>query len=372
MAQNYVASYSTDGINYTALTNVQEINLSVGRQRQLDAYNASSGNIVMRYPTGFASPIAALTSGNFIRITNATSGQFMFYGTINNVEVQYGIPYAGGVGQADYMTISVEGYFARFGRVQGLNYAMGSAAVFTQMSTCQAQTGLLISASTGVNQVMAATTVSSTWGDWVNKTLVSINGRMWDAYGSAVSIQSPFESFSSSITFSDTTNNATNQVYDQINFGSYADNFYTQVTVSPESFAAQTVQTGSAPYRTLDMNTFNSSTAQATDYANYLLANYKTQGFALLSISCLAEAQNTFKLDSISGYSGTQFSTTPGTKVSVVFRGTTFNCVVEGVSMSANPGSSRYTYYLSGADLNAYLLLDNAVFGKLDNNKLGY
>lgn len=372
MPQNYVASYSTDGTTYTDLTNVQDISLSVGRQRQLDPYNASTGTIVMRYPTGYASPITALTSGNFIRITNASSGQFMFYGTINNVEVGYGIPYGGGVGQADFMTITVEGFFARFGRVQGLDYAMASGAVFTQMSTCQTETGLSISASSSVNQVMAATTVSSTWGDWVNKTLVSINGRLWDSYGLSVSVQSPFESFNSAITFSDTTNNATNQVYDQINFGSYADNFYTQVTVDPESFAAQTVQTGSAPFRTLNMNTFNSSTSQATDYANYLLANYKTQGFALLSISCLAEAQNTFELDSVSGYSGTQFSTTPGTKVSVVFRGTTFNCVVEGVTMTATPESSRYTYYLSGADLNAYLLLDNTVFGTLDNNKLGY
>lgn len=372
MPQNYVASYSTDGTTYTDLTNVQDISLSVGRQRQLDPYNASTGTIVMRYPTGYASPITALTSGNFIRITNASSGQFMFYGTINNVEVGYGIPYGGGVGQADFMTITVEGFFARFGRVQGLDYAMASGAVFTQMSTCQTQTGLSISASSSVNQVMAATTVSSTWGDWVNKTLVSINGRLWDSYGLSVSVQSPFESFNSAITFSDTTNNATNQVYDQINFGSYADNYYTQVTVDPESFAAQTVQTGSAPFRTLNMNTFNSSTFQATDYANYLLANYKTQGFALLSISCLAEAQNTFKLDSVSGYSGTQFSTTPGTKVSVVFRGSTFNCVVEGVTMTATPESSRYTYYLSGADLNAYLILDNTVFGTLDFNKLGY
>jgi hypothetical protein len=40
--------------------------------------------------------------------------------------------------------------------------------------------------------------------------------------------------------------------------------------------------------------------------------------------------------------------------------------------MSATPESSTYTYYVSGADLNAYLILDNAVFGQLDNNKLGY
>ena len=372
MPQNYVAAYSTDQVNYTALTNVQNISLNVGRQKQLDPYNASSGTITIRYPTGYASPITALSSGNYIRIQNATGGQYMFYGTINNVDVSYGIPYAGGVGNADFMTISVEGYFARFGRVQGLNYAMASGAVYTQLSTCQAQTGLQIVASSANNQVMAATTVSGSWGDWVNKTLVSINGRMWDSYAGSVSIQGPFESFSSAITFSDTTNNATNQVYDQINFGSYADNYYTQVTVSPESYSAQTVQTGSSPYRTLNMNTFNSSTSQATDYANYLLNNYNNKGFALLSISCLAEAQKTFKLDSVSGYSGTQFSTTPGTRVQVVFRGTTYNCIVEGVSMSATPASSRYTYYLSGADLNAYLLLNDAVYGRLDYNKLGY
>jgi hypothetical protein len=49
-----------------------------------------------------------------------------------------------------------------------------------------------------------------------------------------------------------------------------------------------------------------------------------------------------------------------------------FSCVIEGATMSATPESSTYTYYVSGADLNAYLILDNAVFGQLDNNKLGY
>lgn len=372
MPQNYVVEYSTDLATFTTLSNVQEISLQVGRRRQLDAYNASNGRITVRYPTGFASPITAITSGNYIRVTNASTGQFMFYGTINNVDVSYGIPYAGGVGNADYLSISVEGFFARFGRLQGLSYSMAANTMYDQVVTCSTQTALQISTSTANNKPLAATTVDSSWGDWINKVLMTVNGRMWDSYGVAVSLQGPLEIFASAITFSDTANNATNQVYDKIDFGSYADNYYTQVTVDPEGFAAATVQTGSAPFRTLQMNTVNSSTSQATDYANYLLNNYDTQGFALLSISCLAEAQNTFKLDQVSGASGTQFSTTPGTSVNVVFRGTTFNCVVEGVSMQATPASSRYTYYLSGADLNAYLILNNAVFGKLNSNKLGY
>jgi hypothetical protein len=56
----------------------------------------------------------------------------------------------------------------------------------------------------------------------------------------------------------------------------------------------------------------------------------------------------------------------------VAFRGTTYQCIVEGVTMSASPASSSFTFHLSGADLNAYLILNNAVFGRLDFNKLGY
>jgi hypothetical protein len=43
------------------------------------------------------------------------------------------------------------------------------------------------------------------------------------------------------------------------------------------------------------------------------------------------------------------------------------------VSVTATPAGASYTYYVSGADLNAYLLLDNTSgFGTLDNNRLGY
>ena len=160
-------------------------------------------------------------------------------------------------------------------------------------------------------------------------------------------------------------------MYDQINFGSYADNFYTQVTVDPESYSAQTVQTGSAPYRTLNMNTFNSSTSQATDYANYLLNNYKTPQVAISSISCLANAQNTMALDDL-GAGANKCGRQIGKRVTVTFRGTTYSCIIEGYTFTAQPGDARYTYYVSAADLNAYLILDNATFGKLDENRLGY
>jgi hypothetical protein len=101
-----------------------------------------------------------------------------------------------------------------------------------------------------------------------------------------------------------------------------------------------------------------------------LLSNYSTAKFAITSITCQGEAQSSFQLDKI-GVNG-EFGKTIGRQVSVTFRGTTFQCIVEGVTMSATPAGSSFTFFLSGADLNAYLRLDNTVFGKLDFNKLGY
>jgi hypothetical protein len=93
MPQEYSVEISPDNMVFTALSNVQDISISIGRQRQLDAYNASTVSVTLRYPTGFATPITDLVSGNFCEISNLTTGAFLFLGVINNVDVSYGIPF---------------------------------------------------------------------------------------------------------------------------------------------------------------------------------------------------------------------------------------------------------------------------------------
>lgn len=379
MPQNYQFQYQS-GLSYVTATNVQGISITVGRQRQLDQYNASTARIEIRYPTGYASPVTEFVSGTRVIIRNATSNLDMWVGRINNVQVQYGLPYSGGVGNADRLTITCEGSFAPLGRAQGNGYTLSAGTLNSQGTASQFETGIAVNATTLGNQNLSAYTVNGAWSDWLNLVAVTTNGRIIDgiAFGE-ITLWSPFDAYVSTINFSDTANNATNQVYDNIEFASWADNFYSQVTVDPETLSPVVVTNPSAsiPYRTYRANTLNSTTGGATDLANYLLNNYNSADFALTSISCLAEAQNTFKLDSIA-YQSTSPTVTPrfawciGTQVNVTFRGTTFTCIIEGATMTATPESSRYTFYLSGADLNAYLRLDNAVFGKLDSNKLGY
>jgi len=373
MPQNYEVQYTTNpgtGGTWTSLTNVQDLTISIGRQVMLDQYSASTGSITVRYPTGYASPIAEMVPGTYIRVNLVATGAMLYMGRIKDVSVDYGIPYSGGVGNADYLHITVEGFFSTASRMAGQSYSLAAGNLGTQMMTVQSVTGLSITYDFAPD--MGAATVSSTWGDWINQVLVTTNGRMVDCnYQNTISLRGPYTAYTTTVNFSDAANDATNQVYDTASFGAWSDNYYTQVTVTPSGLTAQTATNAGAvaPYRTYQVNTLSASTGQALDQANFLLSQYGTQKFALTSVSCLAEAQSTFKLDNLGLVN---FGSMVGSRVSVTFRGTTYYSVIEGVTLTATPASSRYTYYLSGADLNNYLILGNTIFGRLDYNKLGY
>jgi hypothetical protein len=371
MAQNYTVSYSTDNVTFTTLSNAQNISLTIGRRALIDNYAADTCTIDVWYPTGYYSPIAAMVTGTFLKITNTTTSKIIWYGRISDTQVNYGIVYNSvtNTGNSDRLTIMGEGSLAQWGRARGNGYAMAAATSSVQIAAAATASGLTATSnySASDNPTLAATTVSNSWADWFNQFTVTNNGRIRQG-SNQITALSKYSGFNSTINFSDTTNNATNQVYDNLEFHSLGQNYFTQVTVSPESFTAQTVQTGASPYRNLNIQTFNSGTGQALDFANYLLTQYGATTFSLASVSCLAEAQNTMKLDAI----GTGLWDCIGYAVTVAFRGTTYYAIIEGATFTADPGSSRYTYYLSGADLNSYLILDNVVQGRLDYNKLGY
>ena len=371
MPQNYTVSYSTDNVTFTALSNVQAININIGRKALVDNYSADTCSMDVWYPTGYYSPIAAMVTGTFIKVVNTTTSKVIWYGRITNTAVKYGIVYNSGtnVGNSDRLSIQAEGALAQWGRARGNAYSMAAGTASAQLAAASASNGLNSSSNYSAtdNPSLAATTVSSSWADWFNKWTATLNGRIRQGDNTVVAV-SKYSGANSAVNFSDTTNNATNQVYDSIDFQSLGQNYFTQITITPESYSAQIASSGSAPFRNLNLQTFNSSTGQALDFANYLLTQYGLTTFSLASVSCLAEAQNTMKLDNI----GTGFWDCIGAAVTVTFRGTTYYAIIEGASFTASPESSRYTFYLSGADLNSYLILDNTVQGRLNFNKLGY
>jgi hypothetical protein len=380
MPYNYKVKYSADGVTFTALTNVQGINIKMGREKQLDAYNASTAEIEIRYPSGYASPIADLKTGTYIKVespNNIDTIGACFLGRIRDVQVRYGIPYVGSVGNADYLTISCEGFFAAVARMNGENYPLASGAPQTQLTASQAETGVTGTyfRPQGTDPVMVGLNITGTWGDWYNQLLTTLNGRMWDMnaldtiYVVSPFLQNPINEASTAV-FSDTPTSGQFS-YDQIDFNSYADNYWTQVSLTPLGGSVVTVtQVGAtSPYRTYTINTLNSSTGQATDFANYLASLYGTPQFRIASISCLVTGSFNSQIDILGNQTPVSY---PGMRISVKFRGTTYSAIIEGVTISATPESSRYTFTLSSAEQNNYLILDSTVYGTLDFNKLGY
>jgi len=354
----------------TTVSNVQQVSISQGRQAQLDQYQAGTCQITIRYPTGYSSPISAFVPGQIIGVYDTDmiySGFELFIGRIADVEVDYGIPYSGGVGPTDYCILTCESRYAEFGRMLGQGYVMAAGTGTAQLATCQTQTGYNLTTINwgSYNPTFAGTTVNGTWGDWINQFVLTMNGRI-NEDSAGLGILTQYSTSTPSFEFSDVPTALSGiYPYQQIGFHSLADNYYTQVTVTPESYAAQTASSGSAPYRTYQVNTFNSSTSQATDYANYLLNNYKTPTVRIASIGYSQNVQVAVQRF----FPSTQYV---GSRGSITFRGTKYYCIIEGYSYSATPDQISCTIYVSGQDLNAYFIIDNPVYGTLNNNKLGY
>ena len=370
---SYTVEYSTDASTWTALSNVQSLSITIGRQTLQDTFQPSTASLTMRYPNGFASPITALVVGSFIRVKRVGADPIYpdtWYGTIADVVVNYGIPYQSNVGVADYLTINAEGALAYAGRLQGNDYVVASDYADLQIDDADAESGVQFDWESTYNPapILAASTVSGSWAEWANTFAASIGASIIDG-GSVNGIDIRPKDYNANLTvkFSDTTNNSTNQVYDNIRFDSLAADYYTQVEVNTNSVGTVVVNDGVEPYRTLRLSTFNVSTAQATDLANYYLGIYSEPLFGISEISCKAEAQNTMNLEL-----GTFWWGLIGAKTSIVFRGSEFFVTILGCSITASPASTVYTYYVTASDLTPYLILDSAQFGILDTNKLSW
>ena len=339
MPQNYQISYDKSGA-LIPLTNVESVNYRWGRQKITDTWTANTGTVVFRAPNYFANPIPELVPGCVIRATNLTSSQEIFYAVISNVEAEYGIPYAGGVGPSDYVTLTLEGSFAELGRNQGLNYAMPAALAKTQLSTASTQTGVSLSNTyDGANNVnVGAATVSGSWGEWLSTWLITTRGSLRD---NLVNPQlAPPAERTTGPNFSDTTNSGLEKSYFKLDFASLSDNYYTEVEVDPVGFASSVAQIGSAPFRSLKLQSYNASAADGLSLANYYLANLSLNQVRPIAVSMLDEAQAVKNIDF-------NFVGRTNVRSLLTFRGKTQPVITIGGVLSVTPEQMLLTCYLT-------------------------
>lgn len=367
MPQVYTVEYSTNGTSWTALSNIESINAFIGRGSLVDQFEPSRATIVMRYPTGFSSPIAALVVGTRIRFSRS-GGQEMWRGKIRNVTATWGKPYRSGVGAADFLNIECEGALAEWGRAQGNDYTVAAANAYFQLADVAYQSGLPIGTTydSTTSPAVGAAVVENTWANWLNQFAATLGSTIKDGSGQVGAYTKDFIGLLP-FSFSDVTNNSTTYVYDELVFDSLAADYYTQIQVDINTGVTVTRSQGAAPYRTQRISTYSASTAQAQDLGDWLLGQFGTASFGISSVSILTSAQNSFAIDA-----SYQFYDWIGYRTQVTFRGTTSTMTILGVEFTADAFDSRYTFQVADSDLTPYFYLDSNTYGVLDQNKLNW
>lgn len=367
---NYTIEYSTDGVTWTMFSDVQSIQARIGRQAFIDTFQPSSMTFLMRYPTGYNSPIAALVTGTRVRLKRTGIARNLWSGLIANVIVEWGPTYntTTNRGEMDYVTVQCEGAFAAWGRLQGNNNTIVSTNAAFALGEAAAESGLPIGTtySSSTAPTIDTSTVNGSWADWVNKFAVTLSATIKDGGGQLGVYTKDFVG-SLPVSFSDTTNNATNQVYEAIQLSSQVENYFTEVLIDTESFGQARAAVGAGPYRTLKLSTFNGSLSQATDLANYYLALYQTPQVTISQVTCRSEAQNTWALDL-----GYEWYDILGYRTNLTFRGTTYYMSILGSSFQATPSGSTFTYDLASAAFLPFFILNDPNYGILGTNRLSW
>jgi hypothetical protein len=162
-----------------------------------------------------------------------------------------------------------------------------------------------------------------------------------------------------SISFSD-AGGAGNLKYDNLTFGSLVDNYATKVIVSATGLADSTSGTGNLSY---SLDTFASSTSDATAIAQFVAGNLSANTASPLQISCTIKEQSI--ADMFMPLNAPYL-------VNVTFRGTTYNTYLLGFQMSGTPQDIRGTYYLASSSFLSQFILNSTTSGVLNTNKLGF
>lgn len=374
------ASTSTESIyTWYTITNIQQVQFNKGRQRQVDDYAIDRGSL-------FIGPIPAWSPtpkvGNRILFCFDYPGVLVdvteyqsFWGRISDVRTNYGL-----VTNEDTVEISVDGIQAEWGRAQLNSVSIAQDTTTNQVSQISQFAGLTLGAFSG-NSTGSALAWTGNAFDALSLVTRTEEARMFAELSTGSSERNnPILWWYGRGSLANFTtiylNDGTTSVpvgftalrYDALVFRSAAEEFYNTVTVDSDSGSVtnQTASTGASPQLALTRDTNDVSETQALNHAQYLLNQYSQQASTIRQISFTDQQIAGLNYQAISAMGSIN------SKAFIGFRGTTYTAIVEGVGVSAVPGETRITLFLSPADNNNYLILDDADFGKLDSNKLSF
>lgn len=123
-------------------------------------------------------------------------------------------------------------------------------------------------------------------------------------------------------------------------------------------------------YSILDL--LNSTTAEVAALGNYLLGKYKDPVLRYTGLSTQMAALSTANQNLLFSLDLTNVTTVQKNFVTGTPLTDSQTLIISGISHSITPGSHIVSYTFEATDGNQYLTLDNAIFGTLNNNLLAF
>jgi hypothetical protein len=370
MSQNLwkvtVDGYSLDGFVYS-------LSFFNGKKRWLENYSPQSLSLTIDNSTNLA---ASFLPGSEIKVyrdgvgTNNNARSFFY---TQSVSYDDGFQYASGGATA---TITAIDLFGVLSREQLVNEDLGDLNTLEQLSP---YTALISFTNDGNSAAYPTDNYTGTIGARLAQNMQTEHGLMIN-YGDTIKLlaRSQVGENVSTLSFGGIAS-ATVLPMNAVFRSALGDSFNNVVTVdAPVGSYTATNAAGVALWGTWATTTtqVDGSSSQVQGCAEYLAA---LMGDALsvnqvyFEIHVWDYAVNPSTLTLFQ-----QYNDFISQNIDVVYRipgtvsDTTYECVIEGLQINSDPEKTEYVFYLTPAELYRSFILDDPIFGTLDNNRLSY
>lgn len=342
------------------LSNVQEFMFTRGREKVSDQIRAGYGTIYGRRPD----LLPAINIGDQVTIRIQPNGgnTFAFQFRCADLRVIYGYTSA-----LDTWELDIEDVFAVFGRgVFGTSWTAGSSTYEAVDAVCTQYGVNLQGTDESKSDVSAQVIINENGLEVLNNLLVTEQGRF--GYG-VLDFEDIFffgRGWQQSLTTYDASDDGTgtNPIrYDGLDFAGLADNYADKIVIEPAGLATQSAGIGDYTYTA---QSYSQTTGDAANLASFIKGVFDIQDqtpsrlTSITTLNTVAAAENMMRLSS------------PLSQVKIKHRGAFYYGIVEGFTMRATLDQLEVTYNLSSPGYYPQFILNNAEFGVLDQNKLGY
>lgn len=346
---------------WTTINNIQNIQISNGRQKLSDGIRPGVATIEGRRPD----LLPAINLGDYIWIriyaNPSNAAQYIsFQYRVADAKTNYYYTTSG-----DTWTLDVEDALAFLGRASySATWTSGQTARYWAQQVMSASGTYMDSFTAGPSALLDPHTFDEVPAATIMEKLIATDQALIVANGLGITWSSRGWQYNlATRTASDDGTGTNPATYQELIFRSMADNYADKVVVTNEIFT-EASGAGNTSYA---ITTFSPTAAELQDIADYARQVYSLQSQTPSEITFLVNMQTNSTVGLYLMYAPVVLQ-----ELLIKFRGTTYYTIPIGSQITITPESCRARVFLMSSYAYKFLVLDDPSFGTLDYNKLGF